>query len=162
MMAIIWLAALAVLIPGRVAEESVNARIHFGNRNGPSQARKTAAGVFQGILTVATGSRPNHVGTPTSGVIIVQPQVSSNSCRYWCQTPEHQFYCCEHPIISTTTTFRPVRPGCCPRVRPHCPRIGPPVTCTHDYSCPNFNDKCCFDRCLEQHVCKPAEPCHGR
>ncbi|KAG7170696.1 putative crustin-like antimicrobial peptide 12 [Homarus americanus] len=53
------------------------------------------------------------------------------------------------------------KPGCCPKVRPNCPRLGPPVPCTHDFDCANAADKCCFDRCLEQHVCKPARPCFG-
>ncbi|XP_063611454.1 uncharacterized protein LOC134785101 [Penaeus indicus] len=78
------------------------------------------------------------------------------TCRRWCRTPEQQAYCCE-------TAFEPeapvgTKPLNCPRVRDTCPpvRFGgqPPVTCSSDYKCGGL-DKCCFDRCLGEHVCKP-------
>ena len=78
----------------------------------------------------------------------------SATCRYWCKTPENQFYCCEN----LNDPIRPigVKPGSCPPVRPNCLRsfFGPPQPCSNDGSCAG-TDKCCFDRCLEQHVCKP-------
>ncbi|XP_047468303.1 acanthoscurrin-1-like [Penaeus chinensis] len=78
-----------------------------------------------------------------------------SECRYWCRTPEGQAYCCE-------TAYEPERPvGTklleCPDVRPTCPqsiRAGGPVRCSNDYKCANL-DKCCYDRCLKEHVCKP-------
>ncbi|XP_063611456.1 uncharacterized protein LOC134785105 [Penaeus indicus] len=75
-------------------------------------------------------------------------------CRYWCRTPEGQAYCCEgaqQPQRPVGTKF-----GRCPPVRPTCPqtRFGPPQTCSNDYNCAG-RDKCCFDRCLGEHVCKP-------
>ncbi|XP_063602414.1 probable glycoprotein hormone G-protein coupled receptor [Penaeus indicus] len=75
-------------------------------------------------------------------------------CRYWCRTPEGQAYCCEgaqQPQRPVGTKF-----GQCPPVRPTCPqtRFGPPQTCSNDYNCAG-RDKCCFDRCLGEHVCKP-------
>nr|XP_027236662.1 uncharacterized protein LOC113827916 [Penaeus vannamei]QOL09975.1 type VII crustin cruVII [Penaeus vannamei] len=91
------------------------------------------------------------------------PTTLHQSCTYWCSTPENQFYCCEHgPTKPTLPPF--VRPGCCPAVRPVCPatRVGPPETCSHDHACTrNPTDKCCFDRCLGRHVCKPAQPCYS-
>ncbi|XP_076059279.1 uncharacterized protein LOC143035937 [Oratosquilla oratoria] len=81
----------------------------------------------------------------------------SHSCRYWCPTPENQFYCCEgdnKPISRLE-----VKHGKCPPVRPECPfstRFGPPLSCSSDGSCPGI-EKCCFDRCLKEHVCKGPE-----
>nr|QOL09958.1 type IIa crustin cruIIa-4 [Penaeus vannamei] len=77
-----------------------------------------------------------------------------SQCRYWCRTPEGQAYCCEgaqQPERPVGTKF-----GLCPPVRPTCPntRFGPPQTCSNDYNCAG-SDKCCFDRCLGEHVCKP-------
>ncbi|XP_042882152.1 keratin, type I cytoskeletal 10-like [Penaeus japonicus] len=78
-----------------------------------------------------------------------------SECRYWCKTPEDQAYCCEtaqEPESPVGTKFLE-----CPDVRPTCPqglRAGPPVPCSNDYKCAGF-DKCCYDRCLQQHVCKP-------
>ncbi|XP_076040381.1 uncharacterized protein LOC143024977 [Oratosquilla oratoria] len=79
-------------------------------------------------------------------------------CRYWCKTPEGQFYCCEGNNRPTGPVA--VKPGFCPPVRPVCPPVrtfdGPPVICSNDGSCGGA-DKCCFDRCLEEHVCKAPE-----
>ncbi|KAK7069150.1 hypothetical protein SK128_007990 [Halocaridina rubra] len=80
---------------------------------------------------------------------------SSASCRYWCRTPEGQAYCCEgnnEPVAA----YPSVKPGRCPPVRPQCPPVRgilPPISCSNDSKCPGA-EKCCFDRCLEQHVCK--------
>ncbi|XP_076040699.1 uncharacterized protein LOC143024997 [Oratosquilla oratoria] len=80
------------------------------------------------------------------------------TCRYWCKTPEGQAYCCEGSNRPTGPVT--VKPGFCPPVRPVCPPVrtfpGPPVTCSNDGSCDGA-DKCCFDRCLEEHVCKAPE-----
>ncbi|XP_047502984.1 heterogeneous nuclear ribonucleoproteins A1 homolog [Penaeus chinensis] len=49
------------------------------------------------------------------------------------------------------------KPLACPAVRPTCPfnvRGLRPITCSNDYRCGGV-DKCCFDRCLQEHVCKP-------
>ncbi|XP_042882158.1 glycine-rich cell wall structural protein-like [Penaeus japonicus] len=78
-----------------------------------------------------------------------------SQCRYWCKTPENQAYCCE-------TNLEPegpvgTKPLGCPDVRPTCPvglRSQRPILCSNDYKCFGA-DKCCFDRCLEEHVCKP-------
>ncbi|XP_064090583.1 acanthoscurrin-1-like [Macrobrachium nipponense] len=77
------------------------------------------------------------------------------TCRYWCRTPEGQAYCCE----SNQELEGPVgvKIGNCPRVRPQCPPVrfgGAPTTCSNDFKCAGA-DKCCYDVCLEEHVCKP-------
>ncbi|XP_076048425.1 uncharacterized protein LOC143029597 [Oratosquilla oratoria] len=80
------------------------------------------------------------------------------TCRYWCKTPEGAAYCCEGSNRPTGPLT--VKPGFCPPVRPVCPPVrsfpGPPVTCSNDGSCGGA-DKCCFDRCLGEHVCKAPE-----
>ncbi|XP_076058503.1 uncharacterized protein LOC143035518 [Oratosquilla oratoria] len=83
------------------------------------------------------------------------PAPGSSRCRYWCKTPENQYYCCE----DNNQPIRPVQEkfGTCPPVRLECPQTriatGPPLTCSNDGSCP-VSDKCCFDVCLKEHVCK--------
>ncbi|XP_068230661.1 uncharacterized protein [Palaemon carinicauda] len=80
---------------------------------------------------------------------------ASQTCRRWCRTPEGQAYCCESNNEPETLPF--VKPGQCPPVRPQCPPVrsfAPPQTCSNDSKCGGV-DKCCFDRCLEEHVCKP-------
>ncbi|XP_050726115.1 antileukoproteinase-like [Eriocheir sinensis] len=79
------------------------------------------------------------------------------SCSHWCRTPENQVYCCKEgnePIPERIV----VKPGRCPPVRPVCPPVrnfgGPPAHCSSDSDCSSY-DKCCFDRCLSEHVCKP-------
>ncbi|XP_064099735.1 small cysteine and glycine repeat-containing protein 2-like [Macrobrachium nipponense] len=79
----------------------------------------------------------------------------SQTCRRWCRTPEGQAYCCESNNEPDTLPF--VKPGICPPVRPQCPPVrnfAPPQTCSNDSKCGGI-DKCCYDRCLEEHVCKP-------
>ncbi|XP_042865728.1 glycine-rich cell wall structural protein-like [Penaeus japonicus] len=60
-------------------------------------------------------------------------------CNY-CRTPVG-YVCC--------------KPGFCPPVRDVCPgvRNRPPI-CRQDTDCVG-SDKCCFDRCLNDTVCKP-------
>nr|ACF25907.1 crustin-1 [Eriocheir sinensis]ACR77767.1 crustin I [Eriocheir sinensis]ADB10836.1 crustin [Eriocheir sinensis]UCU83344.1 crustin [Eriocheir hepuensis] len=80
------------------------------------------------------------------------------TCRYWCKTPENQTYCCEDEREIPSKVG--LKPGKCPPVRPVCPPtrgfFEPPKTCSNDGSCYGA-DKCCFDRCLGEHVCKPIQ-----
>ncbi|XP_076030704.1 uncharacterized protein LOC143019215 [Oratosquilla oratoria] len=87
-----------------------------------------------------------------------------SDCRFWCRTPEGAAFCCEknnQPFNPLATQI--VKPGQCPPVRPICPRFGgPPITCSNDGACSSV-DKCCFDRCLGENVCKkPLGLPHGR
>nr|XP_027229424.1 epsin-like [Penaeus vannamei]QOL09974.1 type VI crustin cruVI [Penaeus vannamei] len=52
--------------------------------------------------------------------------------------------------------FNQFKPGRCPAVRPQCPntRFGRPQVCFNDFACAG-SDKCCFDTCLGERVCKP-------
>nr|XP_027209440.1 elastin-like [Penaeus vannamei]XP_027209441.1 elastin-like [Penaeus vannamei] len=86
---------------------------------------------------------------------IVSPVAPPSTCRYWCRTPEGQAYCCEN-INQPQSAAGVVKPGFCPPVRPVCPlrSFQPPFTCSNDGACGGI-DKCCFDRCLGEHVCKP-------
>merc|ERR1719341_1532136 len=87
----------------------------------------------------------------------VRPQTAT--CRYWCKTPEGANYCCESNNKAPKPDFgsQVVKPGSCPIVRAECPiRSGgfqPPRDCSKSGDCPGA-DRCCYDRCLQQHVCK--------
>ncbi|CAL4190975.1 unnamed protein product [Meganyctiphanes norvegica] len=104
---------------------------------------------------VIIGSTVTSTVTNTLITNTVTSSSNSANCRYWCRNSQNQYYCCESSsqIITTPT----VKPGSCPAVRPDCPPtrhfIGP-VTCSNDGSC-GGTDKCCYDTCLEQHICKP-------
>ncbi|XP_076030885.1 uncharacterized protein LOC143019071 [Oratosquilla oratoria] len=122
----------------------------FGNLGG--------FGGLGGISGVVGGVSPGIIGGLSPGLAgglgsVVAP---TSGCRYWCRTPEGAAYCCENvnqPTNPIATQI--VKPGQCPPVRPLCPRVsGPPVTCSNDGACGGV-DKCCFDRCLGEHVCKP-------
>ncbi|XP_064115796.1 pupal cuticle protein 36-like [Macrobrachium nipponense] len=74
-------------------------------------------------------------------------------CRYSCRAPNGQFVCCGNSGFGT-------KPGQCPPIRPVCPDVrnfAPPQPCIIDHECTGL-DKCCFDTCLEERVCKPP---HG-
>ncbi|XP_042857765.1 uncharacterized protein LOC122244036, partial [Penaeus japonicus] len=104
------------------------------------------------------GGQGGPVGSPG---FLARPPVSlpSNNCRLWCKGKyPGQFYCCEDS--SKPVTIPVNKPGACPPTRPVCPRfftppLVAPQTCGDDSKCPGY-DKCCFDICLEEHVCKPA------
>ncbi|KAF2367912.1 WAP-type 'four-disulfide core' domain [Trinorchestia longiramus] len=114
-----------------------------------------AGGAFPGGVQGGFVQPTGHVGAVVGG--ISQP-VGSSGCRYWCKTPEGQAYCCEsssqpakHPVAAIVD-----KPGLCPPVRAVCPlrsHIGAPQTCSKHGDCFN-QDRCCFDRCLGEHVCK--------
>ncbi|XP_063602394.1 chaperone protein DnaJ-like [Penaeus indicus] len=96
-----------------------------------------------------------HGGGIHGGSAIIGGGIANgpSQCRYWCKTPEGQAYCCE--TVHEPETPVGTKPLTCPQVRPTCPRFhGPPTTCSNDYKCAGL-DKCCFDRCLGEHVCKP-------
>lgn len=83
----------------------------------------------------------------------------STSCRYWCRTPYNQYYCCQNGANNLGNGYNNVKPGRCPPVRPVCPptrAFGPPRPCSGDSSC-GGSDKCCYDTCLGQRVCKPPQ-----
>merc|ERR1711915_144186 len=86
----------------------------------------------------------------------------SATCRRWCRTPENQVYCCESGNEPEAPVF--TKGGRCPPVRPNCPPVrsffAPPQTCSNDGACGGI-EKCCFDRCLEEHVCKPPQGSSG-
>ncbi|XP_076030950.1 uncharacterized protein LOC143019142 [Oratosquilla oratoria] len=115
-------------------------------------------GGLGGLGGIVGGVNPGIIGSVSPGLTgglgsVVAP---TSGCRYWCRTPEGAAYCCENvnqPTNPIATQI--VKPGQCPPVRPVCPRVfGPPITCSNDGACGGV-DKCCFDRCLGEHVCKP-------
>ncbi|KAG7158892.1 putative crustin-like antimicrobial peptide 7 [Homarus americanus] len=68
------------------------------------------------------------------------------SCRYHCRGV-NGYYCCDD------------KPGYCPPVRPDCPPtrvFAGPQICINDSQC-GGSDKCCYDTCLQESVCKPIE-----
>jgi len=114
-------------------------------------------------LVAAVTAAPQVPGAGVLPVVLPYPGPgpAPSNCRYWCKTPEGQAYCCEgnnQPLINDE-----FRPGFCPPVRKECPtRIfaGPPQTCSKHGDC-SLTNRCCFDRCLEEHVCKESLPTQG-
>ncbi|XP_068244841.1 uncharacterized protein [Palaemon carinicauda] len=121
---------------------------------GSSFGVNTGLGGFGGGFGVNQGFGGVNPGFVNPGFGSVAPP---STCRYWCRTPQGQAYCCEN--INQPQSFVGVKPGFCPPVRPVCPPVRsfqPPVTCSNDGSCGGV-DKCCFDTCLQEHVCKPPQ-----
>ncbi|XP_076030953.1 uncharacterized protein LOC143019146 [Oratosquilla oratoria] len=130
----------------------------FGNQGFGGIGGVGGFGGFGGLGGIVGGVSPGIIGGVSPGLTgglgsVVAP---TSGCRYWCRTPEGAAYCCENVNQPTNPiATQVVKPGQCPPVRPVCPRVsGPPVTCSNDGACGGV-DKCCFDRCLGEHVCKP-------
>ncbi|XP_066974507.1 uncharacterized protein [Macrobrachium rosenbergii] len=81
----------------------------------------------------------------------------SYACLYTCLTPNNEKYCCDSNLDKLIPPE--THPGTCPITRPECPdvRTGTetPRLCPHDGLC-DKTSKCCYDVCLEHHVCKPV------
>lgn len=119
-------------------------------------------------------------------LIVVLAKSYVKSCKYWCKTGNHHYYCCpsgkseswsehswhsfffpwfwpgidephvEHPWHEMITRWASKKH--CPPLRPHCPRTyeWPPELCHSDDEC-DKGQKCCYDVCLEHKTCKDAE-----
>merc|ERR1711942_503457 len=116
-----------------------------------------------GVGALIGGALGGGVRPPRPGFGGVNPGFGgpvTGGCRYWCRTPFGQRYCCENSNQGQGGFLPFTKPGQCPPVRPSCPPtrnfIGPPQTCSSDSRCPGV-DKCCFDTCLQEHVCKPPQ-----
>ncbi|XP_071533049.1 uncharacterized protein [Panulirus ornatus] len=113
---------------------------------------------FGGGGGVVAGVPGVHGGFPEApGIYPDNLPGQGSSCRYWCRTPQGQAYCCEN--ASNPSGPVGTKPGRCPPVRPNCPPVrnfGGPQTCSNDYSCAG-SDKCCYDTCLGEHVCKAPQ-----
>merc|ERR1712179_716213 len=75
---------------------------------------------------------------------------SGSVCQFWCNRGG-RYVCCENS--------QQAHPGRCPIPRPQCPPVRAgfqgPQSCNLDIDCP-FQNKCCYDTCLNDRVCKPA------
>lgn len=106
----------------------------------------------QGFVQPGFGQGVGHTGNTGFNLL---NQAPPSSCRFWCKNPQGQAYCCENAHQAETPVF--TKAGLCPPVRPSCPptrSFGPPNTCSNDGACGGV-DKCCFDTCLQEHICKP-------
>ncbi|CAL4093116.1 unnamed protein product [Meganyctiphanes norvegica] len=83
--------------------------------------------------------------------------VVGKDCVRWCKDDQSRSYCCHdgnRPILDSE-----VHPGTCPPIRKECTdalRINSPQICSDDAEC-GFYSKCCFDKCLDHHTCKPGQ-----
>ena len=152
--AMVMVLALATLTSALPKDKSKGSSQRFFNLN-LNNLGSNLFGANQGSYghNPAFGSSINGIGG--LGVQHESPVALSSGCRYWCRTPQGQAYCCEGEN-EPQSAVGIVKPGRCPPVRPVCPptrSYGPPQTCSNDGSCGGF-DKCCFDTCLQEHVCK--------
>merc|ERR1712121_549010 len=99
--------------------------------------------VVGGVSPVVGGVSPPVVG---GGVV----PASGSVCQFWCNRGG-RYVCCENS--------QQVHPGRCPVPRHQCPPVRAgfqgPRPCNLDIDCP-FQNKCCYDTCLNDRVCKPA------
>merc|ERR1712121_344147 len=98
---------------------------------------------FGGVNPVVGGVSPSVLG---GGVV----PASGSVCQFWCNRGG-RYVCCENS--------QQAHPGRCPIPRPQCPPVRAgfqgPQPCNLDIDCP-FQNKCCYDTCLNDRVCKPA------
>ncbi|CAL4181924.1 unnamed protein product [Meganyctiphanes norvegica] len=83
--------------------------------------------------------------------------VVAQDCARWCKDDQGRAYCC-HDGRDTVGNSE-VHHGHCPPIRKVCPatRFQSPQVCSDDGECA-YSSKCCFDKCLDHHTCKPAQP----
>ncbi|CAL4149199.1 unnamed protein product, partial [Meganyctiphanes norvegica] len=118
----------------------------FGNNHNHGSSFAGSSSIGFGP-SPSIGFGPSHLGSSSFG----NSFGSSDGCRYWCRTPQGQYYCCENSNQASGGLFGNVKPGQCPPVRPFCPptrSVRPPSECSSDARCPG-SEKCCFDTCLQ-------------
>merc|ERR1739842_295009 len=140
----VLLVALATQSARAAPSDTSGTNTRFFNINRP-------VGGYNGVNSGFGGVNPNvgGVSPPIVGVGIVP--VSGSGCQFGCKRGG-QYVCCENS--------QQAHPGLCPVPRPQCPpvRFGlgqGPQACNLDIDCP-FQNKCCYDTCLNDRVCKPA------
>jgi len=105
-------------------------------------------GVGVGGITPIPPNIPVNVVNPGTGAVVGTP---IQQCARFCRQPNGQYGCCNSAAES--------HPGECPVPRPSCPPVRNfgvgPQACNIDIDCP-FPNKCCWDTCLTQKVCKAA------
>ncbi|CAL4114889.1 unnamed protein product, partial [Meganyctiphanes norvegica] len=105
---------------------------------------------FGGVNPVGGGFNPviGSVSPPVVGGGIIPP--SGSVCQFFCNRGG-KYVCCENS--------QQAHPGQCPIPRQQCPptRSGfrGPQPCNLDIDC-SYQNKCCYDTCLRERVCKPA------
>ncbi|CAL4178572.1 unnamed protein product [Meganyctiphanes norvegica] len=105
---------------------------------------------FGGVNPGFGGVNPGFGGVnPGVGGGVVP--ASGSVCQFWCNRGG-KYVCCENS--------QQAHPGRCPVPRPQCPPVRSgfqgPQSCNLDIDCP-FQNKCCYDTCLNDRVCKPAQ-----
>merc|ERR1711942_129283 len=105
-------------------------------------------GLVGGVIPVVGGVSPPIINPPSVGGGVIPP--SGSVCQFWCNRGG-QYVCCENS--------QQAHPGRCPVPRPQCPPVRSgfqgPQSCNLDIDCP-YQNKCCYDTCLRERVCKPA------
>merc|ERR1712179_189299 len=101
------------------------------------------------LRTMSTFLRMMIVAVAVVGCVVGQ------DCARWCKDDQGRLYCCSSGPVGTSE----VHPGTCPPIRKQCTdalRFQRPQVCSDDGECA-YSSKCCFDKCLDHHTCKPAQ-----
>merc|ERR1739840_12750 len=150
----VLLVALVSQGPTRAApSDKSGSNTRFFNINHP------VGGYNGGGLNTGFGGANQGFGGVNPNVGAVSPPIlgggivpaSGSVCQFWCNRGG-QYVCCENS--------QQAHPGGCPVPRPQCPPVRAglgqgPQPCNLDIDCP-FQNKCCYDTCLSDRVCKPA------
>merc|ERR1719320_1867407 len=131
------------------SDSSSNTRGFFGGQR-PVGGFNTGVtgGLVGGGRPVIGAVSPPIINPPTIGGGVIPS--SGSVCQFWC-TRGGRYVCCENS--------QQAHPGRCPVPRPQCPPVRSgfqgPQSCNLDIDCP-YQNKCCYDTCLRERVCKPA------
>ncbi|XP_043209169.1 uncharacterized protein LOC122374462 isoform X1 [Amphibalanus amphitrite] len=140
------------------------------NRKKPGQARALGMGGSLQMPDAHQTSRDNTLlqimdnneiilvitANKTEKIVQPEPIPEGPSCRYFCIRPTtNEPYCCDD---GTNRAGDPsIHGGKCPRLRLLCIRFSFFNKCAHDGQCA-ASDKCCYDACIDMHICKRADP----
>lgn len=110
----------------------------------------------KGVVNVITLGEEGQVvdESTVNNKPVADRTIESSNCKYICKRHE-AFYCCDDGTNPHTERKPDIHGGNCPMVRSLCIRNTLIIKCAHDGQCAP-SDRCCFDACVDRHICKQA------
>lgn len=145
---------------GGTGEQSSNNQVNIESNQLQQNVNGTLVNVHEGNQGVVIVNTNDNTGAVVNQKVInnkpiAEQTAESAKCRYVCIRPHsNEPYCCDD---GSNNRGKPaIHGGQCPDVRILCVRNPFFTKCGHDGQCA-ASDKCCYDTCVQHHICKSPD-----